>query len=128
MEAKKCTRCGETKPIEEYRMQRATKDGKSYWCKECFYFYNKGRKLTPGVRAERAARRRQWVEKYHEQRHAYNIIRSAFENGALVRGPCEVCGGPRTDAHHDDYSKPLEVRFLCRKHHGEAHSKTSKAI
>lgn len=36
--------------------------------------------------------------------------------------PCEVCGSEDDIArHHDDYSKPLEVRFLCRKHHGEVH-------
>lgn len=31
------------------------------------------------------------------------------------------CGDPRADAHHADYSKPLEVEFLCRRHHAARH-------
>lgn len=34
--------------------------------------------------------------------------------------PCEVCSTKENvHKHHDDYSKPLEVRFLCDVHHGE---------
>lgn len=47
-----------------------------------------------------------------------NNIRSGF----LVRQPCEVCKSEKkADAHHDDYTKPLDVRWLCRKHHNEHH-------
>ena len=45
----------------------------------------------------------------------------AIERGELVRQPCEVCGAVPTDGHHDDYSKPLEVRWLCHEHHGAEH-------
>ena len=47
--------------------------------------------------------------------------RYALRTGRLTRGPCEMasveCSGP-IQAHHDDYSKPLEVRWFCRHHHG----------
>jgi len=37
--------------------------------------------------------------------------------------PCAVCGGTNNiHRHHKDYSKPLEVQFLCEKHHRESHS------
>ena len=39
----------------------------------------------------------------------------------MKRLPCEVCGERKTHAHHDDYSKPLEVKWLCKKHHDEHH-------
>ena len=39
--------------------------------------------------------------------------------GHLVPAPCEVCGSPDVEAHHDDYEKKLEVRWLCRPHHVE---------
>lgn len=45
-----------------------------------------------------------------------------IKQGVLIRQPCEVC---QTDidvqAHHDDYYKPLDVRWLCRYHHREHH-------
>ena len=45
----------------------------------------------------------------------------AIAKGVLVRLPCETCGAPVSHAHHDDYSKPLEVRWLCQTHHAEHH-------
>jgi ribosomal protein S27AE len=41
----------------------------------------------------------------------------------LIKQPCEVCGNLKAQAHHDDYSKPLQVRWLCQKHHTEHHQK-----
>jgi hypothetical protein len=47
-----------------------------------------------------------------------------IKKGLLVRLPCEVCKtNEKVEAHHDDYTKPLEVRWLCRKHHQEHHRK-----
>ena len=46
--------------------------------------------------------------------------------GFLIKQPCEVCGVNKVDAHHDDYTKPLDVRWLCRKHHNEHHRNESK--
>ena|SRR5215471_6534448 len=34
---------------------------------------------------------------------------------------CERCGAPNAHAHHDDYAKPLDVRWLCRACHGIEH-------
>jgi len=42
--------------------------------------------------------------------------------GKITRKPCEVCGSGDSQKHHDDYSKPLEVRWLCRAHHLELHA------
>ena len=83
--------------------------------------------------------------KYGEDNHFYrgtkandnaqNITETAIQRGALIRKPCEVCGASGTfadgrsevQAHHDDYNKPLEVRWLCQKHHHEWHS-SNKAV
>lgn len=45
--------------------------------------------------------------------------------GKINKMPCEVCGKEKVDAHHDDYMKPLDVRWLCRTHHLEYHKNGS---
>ena len=56
-----------------------------------------------------------------EKRRAKFAVARAVRSGRLIRGACEVCGEPETHGHHDDYSKPLEVRWLCSQHHGTEH-------
>src|SRR5690348_139354 len=48
-------------------------------------------------------------------------VQQAILSGRLERQPCEVCGAKTVDAHHDDYTQPLEVRWLCRRHHRQLH-------
>lgn len=48
-------------------------------------------------------------------------VGKAIKNGTLKRMPCQVCGNPKVEAHHDDYDKPLEVMWLCQKHHRARH-------
>lgn len=52
---------------------------------------------------------------------AKQLFRSALKYGKVNRHPCEICGSIEAHGHHDDYSEPLRVRWLCRKHHAEAH-------
>jgi Helix-turn-helix len=51
----------------------------------------------------------------------YNIVTRAIRNGTLIRQSCEVCGKSPAHAHHEDYRKPLDVRWLCALHHGAEH-------
>lgn len=75
--------------------------------------------------------KRKWANENPEKRKASWAVNNAIRDGNLVRQPCEVCGvsGKRDSgrslvhAHHDDYSKPLEVRWLCDTHHNEHHRK-----
>jgi hypothetical protein len=45
----------------------------------------------------------------------------AIKTGKLIRQPCQACGNEQSEAHHEDYSKPLDVKWLCRKHHAALH-------
>lgn len=81
--------------------------------------------------------------RYGEQNHfyrggkrsdarAWDICERAIRSGKLANPQqCSVCesterftdGRTAIQAHHDDYNKPLEVRWLCQKCHFEWHSK-----
>ena len=60
--------------------------------------------------------------KSHRDVAVYRLVAQAIKKGILNIAPCEKCGKTDAEAHHDDYNKPLEVRWLCRKHHREWHS------
>ena len=64
---------------------------------------------------------KRWVEKNPEKRQAHTKVRVAIKSGLLVREACEKCGSEKAQAHHDDYSKPLDIMWLCPKHHKERH-------
>jgi hypothetical protein len=79
--------------------------------------------------ARKAAQMREYSKAHKTREHhkARWQVSRAIKSGRLIRQPCEVCGDIRVDAHHDDYSKPLNVRWLCRTHHIEHHAKAEGA-
>ena len=77
----------------------------------------------PSVGPKKAiARKLPYRKRYPERIKAHYQVNQAIKTGLIVRKPCEVCGAI-AQAHHDDYSKPLEVRWLCAKHHSRHHWK-----
>jgi hypothetical protein len=72
------------------------------------------------------SRQEKWRAKNPQAVWAHAATRSAIRRGLVVKQPCEVCGAPDTDAHHDDYDRPLMVRWLCRLHHGRAHAEARR--
>ena len=48
----------------------------------------------------------------------------AIKAGKLIRQPCEKCSAEKSETHHDDYSKPFDVRWLCRRCHAAEHHKS----
>lgn len=65
--------------------------------------------------------KRTYKDRHPEKAAAHAALTGAIRRRELVRQPCEVCGAADTEGHHDDYSKPLTVRWLCKAHHLEAH-------
>ena len=58
----------------------------------------------------------------HPGKKAWDRIRRRVTWGTLKRQPCVFCGAPNSHAHHEDYSKALEIVWVCRKHHAAIHS------
>lgn len=59
------------------------------------------------------------IERYPERVKARVAVHNALKSGKLKRGTCEICKSSKVQAHHNDYSKPLEVQWFCKKHHRE---------
>ena len=69
---------------------------------------------------ERAKKRtRHYYHANPEKMRAKHRIKYLLKLGHLTKPQfCECCGREaRLDGHHEDYTKPLEVLWLCRKCH-----------
>lgn len=72
-----------------------------------------------------AGKFKEYSKRYHKinrkKNHAQFKAWKACVNGILKKEPCAICGTPNTEKHHPDYDKPLEVIWLCTKHHRRLH-------
>jgi len=60
------------------------------------------------------------LKKEHPEKcHAYQVVANAIRAGKLIKpDKCEDCpASENIQAHHEDYSKPYEVNWLCPKCH-----------
>lgn len=147
---KTCFKCGQEKPLEMFYAALCMADGHSGKCKECTKAeanerYRRKIK-TPEWKLQERRRNRlkmRWLRENnsapavpqetrrtvvklwrHNHPHkwlAHKSVQIALKNGWLIRKNCEQCGNVKTQAHHDDYSKLLEVRWLCASCHAAHH-------
>lgn len=140
---KKCFKCGEMKPLSDYYKHGGMKDGRLNKCKGCAKrdstatrmskldearAYDLRRAKTPNrkkqILAAARRRRQKHPEQMKERTRAHNAVARAVRSGRLLRGPCNVCGTAEdVHAHHDDYSKPMMIEWLCNHHHRVRHGK-----
>jgi len=127
---KTCTRCGSINDFPEDHPKR-----KGFWCKPCLSAAavasaKKNRKTTrknnnayhSRISGKRASATALWRASHPEKRAAHQAVATSIRSGSLLKQPCEVCGSEiRIHAHHDDYSQPLCVRWLCHTHHMKHH-------
>ena len=127
---KKCKSCGEQKSPNDFYEGQPT-------CKECtkrrvrerartnpkVQEYDRKRAKLPQRRQNAARVSRRWREEHPEAYRAQNKVNNALRDGKLVKGPCAICGTTKhVHGHHRDYSKPLEVTWLCAKCHHRIHA------
>lgn len=120
VDTKKCNRCGTVKPLTAFARNARMASGRLNQCRDC------REAVRPRQRVDAAIKRgyrTRYRERHPDKRKAVKAVEAALKRGALLRQPCEVCGSEKTQGHHDDYMKPLDVRWLCHKHHMEVHRK-----
>jgi len=144
---KTCTKCKTTRPLYEYYKDRGylrseckpcSKAQSLTWQRKNVEKRNKTRRKTRirngGMRSYSRIKltdRERWLIKkikYPERIRAKDVVGYAIRAGKLKRKPCDVCGTTKVDGHHEDYTKPLEVIWLCRKHHNLLHSRKLRAM
>lgn len=75
-----------------------------------------------------SARQKKYIKNNREKYRAHRAVQSAVLKGVLDRQPCSVCGEAKAEAHHDNYNKPLEVRWLCHKCHMLWHAQNREDV
>lgn len=134
-EGKTCRGCGRTLPLAAFWKQKRGRDGYNPRCKECLSpnpervkaMREQAREWRRNNPKRHEANKRAYYARYPEKRAAKNAVYYALKRGTLARLPCEMCGNPQSQAHHDDYSRKLEVRWLCRAHHAQADMERSRS-
>ena len=106
----KCKECTKSDVKKRYR----SPDGR-----EKIISYERKRFQNPERTAKVIIYQRERRKRSPEKEQARGMVGKALENGTLIQKPCEVCGSLNSEAHHSDYSKPLDVNWLCFKHHRE---------
>jgi hypothetical protein len=159
---KKCSMCGEVKPFHEFSPGQRMASGLRSSCRACNCKRQKelrsknrahvnqlARETYTRNRSSHPDRNRSWREKNKEGRAEYS--QSYFSNNPEKRAAhiavwtnikklnrpseCSRChkSGVKVEGHHPDYSRPLEVEWLCRAchaliHRGSPRGKSEKAV
>ena len=139
---KTCTKCKKEKELSAFYRDSRTKDGLRCWCKACVRKYNQSKvgkmvkrksaakyRLTPKGKEVRKKYQQSEISKetqrkydikrrkdFPEKKKARDAATYAVKTGRLIKEPCP-CGELKVEGHHEDYSKPLEVDWLCTKCH-----------
>lgn len=143
---KTCFKCLVSKPLDEFYKHSQMADGHLNKCKSCTKIdtaENTSKHMNDLAWVEReldrhrekSARYRKagirntqvsdskvkWISNNPQKRIAHCIVANGIRSGRITRGSCSICGSNEAEAHHEDYSKPLEITWLCKTHHAARH-------
>lgn len=136
VDVKRCFKCLCVKPLDAFYKHSRMGDGRLNKCKECtkadasrhrqenlerIRQYDRMRASQPHRMALSRRVQMEWKAAHPERRAAQIALGNAVRDGKVKKQPCWVCG-ERAVAHHPDYSRPLDVVWLCQPHHQQAHA------
>lgn len=152
MITKKCSTCGLDLSLSLFHNKPDCEHGVASICKSCEKKYQQDRlrkkRLDPQWVLNERKRQREKNQKLRnaglirkltteemtqqkyrdiarnpEKNAARRKLSDAIRRGRLIPKPCEKCGILPSEGHHTDYTKPLDVMWLCKRHHVEIHVK-----
>ena len=139
MSTKSCFKCKKVKCLSEFYKHQQMKDGHVNKCKECnksdvvnnralnISYYREYDKKRGNRQSKQY--RDEYKAKYPNKYRAHTITSNAIRDGKLFKEPCEICSEVNAvHAHHDDYAKPLNVRWLCAAHHSQWHKSNGEGL
>lgn len=133
---KRCFKCLCERPLSDFYKHAMMADGHLNKCKDCtkkdvkehrqrewekVRSYDRMRASRPERVAAGKRIHQRWRAEHPDRWRAHNIRESAVRSGRVIPCPCWVCGAV-AEAHHPDYSRPLDVVWLCPAHHRQAHA------
>jgi ribosomal protein S27AE len=145
---KTCFKCGIKKDLSEFYAHPRMGDGHLNKCKDCakkderlrrlmnidafrekqtinrienperYRGYEKKRKRDADAMRKKTM---EWRKANPEKYRAHSKVNNALRDGKITKpGKCQICGSDYfLHAHHEDYSRPLEVVWLCARCHGQ---------
>lgn len=148
---KVCFKCGKLKSLSEYYKHKKMADGHLNKCKECTkndahkhrennidrireYDRNRPNKDERAKKSSEYSKtpkgkhvKKKSMQKYNQdklKKQAKVDLANAVKYGRIKKpSSCESCGVEcKPHGHHDDYSKPLDIRWLCVKCHVNFHN------
>ena len=132
---KHCKKCDRTLPVECFCRDKGSRDGRFYCCRECDSVGKSEKckafrlKQSKQYKDDDAARKEAYRLRNSEKGHAKNLLGAAVRRGRIQKpAACEHCGKQkRIHGHHEDYSKPLDVLWLCSSCHIRHHKRAAEA-
>ena len=130
---RRCTKCHESKEPAEFHRNKKARDGRQSWCKACIKAHiaspeGKAYKLAYDRSEKGRATKRRVYQKYKYKTIARNRLALAVRKGKVIRPDnCSSCGVDCIPhGHHTNYNKVLDVVWLCKNCHVEAHNELRK--
>lgn len=112
-----CLSCRKKKQLTEFNKAKS-KLGFSGRCKECNL---KKQKEAREIKRESSpfARFDRWTTK--QKRAARMKVNNGIAAGTVKKMNCVICDSQKSQAHHENYDKPLDLIWLCSRHHADIH-------
>lgn len=128
--SKECKKCGWVLGKLSFNRDSSSKDGLRSECRECKRKYRLenrekirqySREYYQQHKKEAKEYNRRYRKNNREKKTAHDRVKYALRTGKIKKQPC-ACGCEEVEAHHENYSHPLEIKWICVPCHNKLHS------